>query len=219
MEDYKSLQPLLKMYATPESKVVVLGCGNAEFSEDMYDDGYQNIVNVDISSVVIEQMRLRNAARKSMTYEVMDVRNMAYPDNTFDIAVDKSTIDALLCGERAFYNVALMMKVRDASSLWLRKPNVSSSLVDTTSPSPTENPKIAESISSVLISPSTSRSTPSVPILSILLALAPSGQDAGSDQCHYIYVCKKKPGADELCKTNWPLVEHLIKKAEEEEAR
>ena len=50
-------------------------------------------------------------------------------------------------------------------------------------------------------------------------SLAPTGQDASSDQCHYIYVCRKKPGAEDVCKANWPLVEALIKKAEEEEAR
>jgi ubiquinone/menaquinone biosynthesis C-methylase UbiE len=40
----------------------------------------------------------------------MDVREIKYPDNYFDFAIDKSTIDALLCGERSFVNVALMMK-------------------------------------------------------------------------------------------------------------
>jgi ubiquinone/menaquinone biosynthesis C-methylase UbiE len=40
----------------------------------------------------------------------MDVRDIKYPDATFDLAIDKSTIDALLCGERSFVNVALMLK-------------------------------------------------------------------------------------------------------------
>lgn len=42
--------------------------------------------------------------------EVMDVRDIKYPDSTFDLAVDKSTIDALLCGEKSFVNVAIMLK-------------------------------------------------------------------------------------------------------------
>lgn len=40
----------------------------------------------------------------------MDVCDLKYPDNYFDIAVDKSTIDALLCGDNAYLNVATMMK-------------------------------------------------------------------------------------------------------------
>lgn len=40
----------------------------------------------------------------------MDVRDIKYPDKFFDIAVDKSTIDALLCGDNSFLNVAIMTK-------------------------------------------------------------------------------------------------------------
>ncbi len=112
LEDYASLKSLIKTLVKPEGRVLVLGCGNAEFSEDMYDDGYQNVDNCDISSVVIEQMKARNAARKKMRFDLMDVRAMTYPDNSYDLAVDKSTIDALLCGENSFRNTALMIKAR-----------------------------------------------------------------------------------------------------------
>lgn len=40
----------------------------------------------------------------------MDVRDMTYTDNIFDLIVDKSTIDALLCGDNSFINVAIMTK-------------------------------------------------------------------------------------------------------------
>eukprot|EP00826_Nyctotherus_ovalis_P030050 TRINITY_DN2385_c0_g1_i3.p1 TRINITY_DN2385_c0_g1~~TRINITY_DN2385_c0_g1_i3.p1 ORF type:complete len:138 (+),score=44.41 TRINITY_DN2385_c0_g1_i3:149-562(+) len=112
LESYKSLQFIIKELITPESRVLVLGCGNAAFSEDMYDDGYKYIDNCDISGTVIEQMRERSADRKEMTYEVMDVRDLKYGSEKYDLAVDKSTIDALLCGNDAYYNVALMTKAR-----------------------------------------------------------------------------------------------------------
>ncbi len=35
---------------------------------------------------------------------------MTYDSNFFDLIIDKSTIDALLCGEDAFINVAKMLK-------------------------------------------------------------------------------------------------------------
>lgn len=53
LEDYFSLKPLLKDLLQPEHKILILGCGNAEFSEDLYDDGFHNVFNIDISSVVI----------------------------------------------------------------------------------------------------------------------------------------------------------------------
>jgi ubiquinone/menaquinone biosynthesis C-methylase UbiE len=45
-----------------------------------------------------------------MTFKVMDVRNLQFENSSVDLAVDKSTIDALLCGDYAFLNVAKMLK-------------------------------------------------------------------------------------------------------------
>ena len=55
-------------------------------------------------------MRFRNRKRKRMVYEVMDCCDLKYPDNFFDIIIDKSTIDAILCGDNAYLNTALMLK-------------------------------------------------------------------------------------------------------------
>ena len=51
----------------------MLGCGNALLSEEMFDAGYTNIWNIDISQVVIENMRERNQDKVGMLWEVMDV--------------------------------------------------------------------------------------------------------------------------------------------------
>ena len=93
-------------------KILMLGCGNANFSADLYDDGYKNITNVDISSVVIQQMIEKNKSeRPEMTWQVMDITDMsAFATDSFDIAIDKSTIDALLCGDDFLLKVALMLK-------------------------------------------------------------------------------------------------------------
>lgn len=54
LEDYHSLKPLFEDYiSTKDQKIINLGCGNGALTEDMYEDGYTNITNVDISSVVI----------------------------------------------------------------------------------------------------------------------------------------------------------------------
>ena len=55
-------------------------------------------------------MKNRNIKRPEMTFQVMDVRNLKFDNSTIDLAVDKSTIDALLCGDYAFLNVAKMLK-------------------------------------------------------------------------------------------------------------
>lgn len=41
-----------------------------------------------------------------MTWAVMDCRKLDYPEATFDFIIDKTTVDALLCGKKAALNVA-----------------------------------------------------------------------------------------------------------------
>ena len=54
LETYASLSGLLCDFLTDKNmRILVIGCGNADFSEDLYDDGYTNVLNVDISEVVI----------------------------------------------------------------------------------------------------------------------------------------------------------------------
>ena len=46
-----------------------------------------------------------------MVFQVGDVTKMPeFEDSSFDLAIDKSTIDALLCGENSFIMVARMLK-------------------------------------------------------------------------------------------------------------
>ena len=112
LEDYRTLKDIIDNLSIPKEtgKIINLGCGNSEFSENMYDDGYHNIYNIDISKNVINIMKKRNEKRPEMSFEVMDVRDLKYENNSIDLAVDKSTIDALLCGENSYINVAKMIK-------------------------------------------------------------------------------------------------------------
>ena len=55
-------------------------------------------------------MKEKGKNRLEMTYEVMDVRDIKFEDNYFDLAINKSFIDTLLCGHDAFINEAKMIK-------------------------------------------------------------------------------------------------------------
>jgi len=63
-----------------------------------------------ILTYLIDQMGKRNATKVGMTDHVMDARDLKIPDCTFDLEIDKSTLDALLCGDDPFINVAKMTK-------------------------------------------------------------------------------------------------------------
>ncbi|EAR93350.1 UbiE/COQ5 family methyltransferase (macronuclear) [Tetrahymena thermophila SB210] len=95
---YEELKPVFeKCYnISKDAKILMIGCGNSKLSEDMFDDGYINIVSTDISDVVIQQMK-EQTQKKNMIFEVQDCTNLTYQDQTFDFVFDKGTLDALSC--------------------------------------------------------------------------------------------------------------------------
>ncbi|XP_004688538.1 PREDICTED: methyltransferase-like protein 13 isoform X1 [Condylura cristata] len=97
---YLELCGVLHKYIKPREKVLVVGCGNSELSEQLYDVGYQDIVNIDISEVVIKQMKERNASRRPhMSFLKMDMTKMEFPSASFQVVLDKGTLDAVLTDE------------------------------------------------------------------------------------------------------------------------
>ncbi|KAG7098811.1 hypothetical protein E1B28_000716 [Marasmius oreades] len=87
------------------SKILMLGCGNSKLSEEMYDDGFRNIVNIDYSAVLIEQMQQRHSRdRPDMQWHEMDVRDVTFADDTFDVVIDKGTMDAMMTVKGDIWN-------------------------------------------------------------------------------------------------------------------
>lgn len=95
--------------ANPSSQILVIGCGNSTMSADMYNEGFTNITNIDISDTVIKNMREKYSHLEGMTWHTMDVRKMPqFTNQQFDLVIDKGTTDAILCGNNSFRNAELM---------------------------------------------------------------------------------------------------------------
>ena len=84
----------------PTLKVLNVGCGNSVLPEEMHDvDGYREIHSMDISQNCITAMIARNEERRpELKFAVMDCTSLDYDTDYFDVIIDKSTIDCLVCG-------------------------------------------------------------------------------------------------------------------------
>ncbi|KAK9469218.1 S-adenosyl-L-methionine-dependent methyltransferase [Lipomyces arxii] len=112
---FTDLEPFFRQHIewdeSPNLKLVMLGCGNSTLSKDLYDAGLKHIANIDFASTCIEQMGELYKNDKGMTWQVMDVRDMvAFADNTFDVAIDKGTLDALLSYTGSVWDIPVEIK-------------------------------------------------------------------------------------------------------------
>lgn len=78
----------------------MVGCGNSELSEQLYDVGYKHLTNIDISETVVTHMNQRNAERRpGLTFQQVDATQTPYEDGSYQAALDKGTLDAMASEE------------------------------------------------------------------------------------------------------------------------
>jgi len=107
---FSGVKDIVTQYIQPDSKVLNVGAGNSRMSEEMFDEGYQNISNIDISQVVIKAMNEKYRDKgPNFKYIQMDARAMDFADGEFDCCIDKGTLDAILCGEGSVTNAHKML--------------------------------------------------------------------------------------------------------------
>jgi SAM-dependent methyltransferase len=92
------LMPFLSVAAP---RVLVVGCGNSSFSEELArsvgaPESGARVVSIDFSATVIEAMRRRSP---QLEWEVMDMTALTFPDASFDLVIDKAAMDALVTDE------------------------------------------------------------------------------------------------------------------------
>ncbi|CAI5732256.1 unnamed protein product [Peronospora destructor] len=106
---YEGLKELLNQYVKKTDNILMAGAGNSRLSEEMVNDDYQKVMNVDVSEIVIQQMaaKYKDQAEK-LQWQKMNMCSLEFANETYDAVVDKSTMDSILCGEGSTANVSKM---------------------------------------------------------------------------------------------------------------
>ncbi|XP_063358899.1 eEF1A lysine and N-terminal methyltransferase homolog [Cydia amplana] len=105
--EYLELCSHLHKYMKQTDNILITGCGNSSLSADLYDFGFTNITNIDVSEVVIKQMNNINAKRTKMKYLYMDALNTSFQNEEFNVVLDKGTLDALMPDDSKETNEAI----------------------------------------------------------------------------------------------------------------
>jgi len=84
-------------------RVLVVGCGTSTLSASMLQSGYQSIVSIDNDEECIRHLSDQYHADHRLSWIVYDVvepfryeHNPELTDGSFDIVIDKGTLDAVL---------------------------------------------------------------------------------------------------------------------------
>ncbi|CAJ1060095.1 eEF1A lysine and N-terminal methyltransferase [Xyrichtys novacula] len=110
--DYNSLCGVLHKYIKVPDQVLVVGCGNSELSEQLYDVGYKHLTNIDISETVVTHMSQRNAERRpGLIFQQVDATQTPYEDSSFQAVLDKGTLDAMASEEEGMLARSMLTEV------------------------------------------------------------------------------------------------------------
>lgn len=98
--EWKHVRHVCKEFLQTTDLIMQPGCGNAPFSAHMYEDGYENQINIDTSTEAIKKMlELHSESCPKAEWLIKDATATGYPDEHFDAVVDKSLIDTTVCGQ------------------------------------------------------------------------------------------------------------------------
>ena len=108
---YSGIKEIISQYMTKSDKILNLGCGNSRLSEELSEEGYEDITNLDFSPKVISIMEEKCKAKfPKMTFKVMDALDMKeIQTGYYNTVIDKGTLDSVLCGDNSVANAQKMI--------------------------------------------------------------------------------------------------------------
>lgn len=94
--DFRSINQLLTRLCKDKNgtKFLNVGCGNSTLGFDLFKFGYLNVINIDLNQLVINQMqsKYKEHVNDKFKFVKMDVFNLEFDENEFNVVLDKGRI-------------------------------------------------------------------------------------------------------------------------------
>eukprot|EP00434_Breviolum_minutum_P000486 symbB.v1.2.000419.t2/scaffold30.1/size407774/35 len=82
-----SIGSVIRPFLRADAQILMVGCGRSEMSQQMYLEGFQHIVNIDISNELLERLQRKFAKEMPlMSWRWMNVSSLSLDDNSMDVA-------------------------------------------------------------------------------------------------------------------------------------
>jgi ubiquinone/menaquinone biosynthesis C-methylase UbiE len=93
---WRSFQALALPHIRTRDAALDLGCGNSSLAASLVDAKFRRVVAIDISDVVISQMKEGGSCDGTVDFQTADAAALPFAKREFDVVVDKGTLDSLL---------------------------------------------------------------------------------------------------------------------------
>lgn len=98
---YDAMRPLLQaLIRKRDTAILDIGCGTSSLLADLRHNGHTGrLVGIDYAASAIEALR-RAIGDVEVELKCLNILDMDFEDQSFEVVVDKGTIDAIMCGDR-----------------------------------------------------------------------------------------------------------------------
>ena len=89
-----------------EDKILNIGCGTSRLGEDLSEEGFEDVTNIDFSQTAIALMEEKyRETYPRMVFRKMDAMDMKdFQDEMFNVVIDKGTLDTVMCSDNFIVN-------------------------------------------------------------------------------------------------------------------
>lgn len=117
------IEGLITNATTMKQKILVIGVGRSDVIECLYKHGHRDIVAIDISPTIINEMQKKYASYSGVEFITMDVVDLsAFPDEFFSMVIDKACLDSIFC--RTDYNTMVVQTLKSIQRLLMKERGV-----------------------------------------------------------------------------------------------